>query len=52
MDNEEKPTADVRALIAWQQDEPEQADLFGDAEYQQRQESAQAARTTAQGRLD
>ena len=45
--NAAQPPADVRALIAWQQGEPEQSDLFSDGD----PAAKQAALDTAAGRL-
>jgi len=46
--NDGQPPADVRALIAWQQGEPEQSDLFSDGD----PAAKQAALDTAQGRMN
>lgn len=46
--NDNQPPADVRALIAWQQGEPEQDGLFGNDDTAARQ----AALATAAGQLD
>ena len=50
--NDNQPPADVRELIAWQQGNGAQDDLFGDVEHLDRKAATQAALATAQGQLD